>query len=63
MRKSIRFIQGKEYLLAGRVNSKENALKAKQSLLKKWQSVRIIKYWQYDYGLFVHGYTPQKRND
>ena len=60
MKKSIRWINGKEFLLAGRVDNKLDAENEKRALKKDWQYVRIIKYWKYDYALFVHNFKGSK---
>ena len=61
MKKSIRWINGKEFLLAGRVDNKLAAQNEKQALQKDWKYVRIIKYWKYDYALFVHDFTGERQ--
>lgn len=55
MQAGIRMIDGKEYMLAGRTSDKERAQSEAQSLRRSWSSVRIIKIWEYDYMLYVHG--------
>jgi hypothetical protein len=51
----VRFIDGREYLLAGRVSSKAAAQHEAEALRTRHASVRIIKLWAYDFMLYVHG--------
>jgi len=53
--KSIRWIDGREYLQAGRADSKEIANEEAAVLRKSWDRVRVIKNWDFDYVIFVHG--------
>lgn len=55
MTKGIRWIKGQEYMLAGRCDSKTLASHMKRMLLLKWNKARIIKLWDYDFLLYVHG--------
>lgn len=55
MTKGVRFIDGREYLLCGRAESKTAALEARKALLASWDKVRIVKVWDYDFMLYVHG--------
>ena len=51
MRKGVRFINGIEYLLAGRFNSYDAAASEK----KYWVKSRVIKLGLMDYALYQHG--------
>lgn len=55
MQKGTRWINGQEYLLCGRVDSKERAVQQATALRTEWAKVRIIKLWEYDFMLYVHG--------
>lgn len=48
-------IDGKEFLLAGRTNSKESAKSEKAALLKSHAIVRIIKLNDWDFMIYIHG--------
>ncbi len=53
--RGIRMIEGQEYLLCGRCSSKESAIREAEALRKTHIKVRIIKVWDCDYMLYVHG--------
>lgn len=55
MERGTRYIGGREYLLCGRVDSKEHAGSEAADLRKYWAHVRIIKLSDWDYMLYVHG--------
>lgn len=55
MSKGIRFIDGQEYLLAGRCSSKQSAISEAIELRRFHSKVRIIKVWEFDYLVYVHG--------
>lgn len=55
MRRGVRWIQGREFLLAGRCSDKAKAVIERNALRNSWERVRIIKLWQYDFLLYVHG--------
>ncbi len=57
MQKGVRWIKGREYLLCGRAPNREAARVQALSLATQWKSVRIIKLWEYDFLLYVHGFT------
>ena len=53
--KGVRFIGGREYLLAGRTVSRERAEIYRVALQSTWNSVRIVKLSDWDFVLYVHG--------
>lgn len=53
--KGVRWIDGREYLLCGRADSKEGAQSQARALRASWFSVRIVKLWEFDFMLYVHG--------
>ena len=53
--KGIRMINGQEYMLNGRYSDKEQAQKAADELRYSWSKVRVIKLWECDYMIYVHG--------
>lgn len=55
MTKGVRWIRGQEYLLNGRYSDKTKAIEAAADLRKSWLKVRIIKLWDYDFLVYVHG--------
>jgi hypothetical protein len=61
MQKGVRWIGGKEYMLAGRCDSKKRAKEQAAALRESWASVRIVKLWDYDFMLYVHGGTHTSR--
>lgn len=54
MTKGVRFIGGREYLLAGRTTSRERAEQERTALQNTWQSVQIVKLCDWDFMLYVH---------
>jgi hypothetical protein len=56
MARGTRWIDGREYLLGGRVSTKEQAISERADLLRDWSRVRIIKRNDWDYMLYVHGW-------
>lgn len=61
MTKGIRWIDGREFLLAGRKSRKEDAKQEAAALRASWAQVRIVKLNDWDYMLYVHGGTPTSR--
>ena len=59
MIKGTRWIKGQEFIICGRAFTKDSARTEKQSLLKEWSQVRIIKLNDNDYALYVHGYMGE----
>lgn len=55
MSRGVRMIGGREYLLCGRVGSKEAATSAARSLRREWMRVRVVKLNDWDYMLYAHG--------
>jgi hypothetical protein len=48
-------IDGREYMLAGRVSDRGIAMDQRDELLKRWTLVRIIRLSDWDFMLYVHG--------
>ena len=59
MIKGTRWIQNREFIIAGRANNLDSATAEKKALLKQWSQVRVIKLKNYDYALYVHGYKGE----
>lgn len=55
MTKGVRWIDGREFLLAGRKSDKEGAERERDALRHSWERVRIVKLSDWDYMLYVHG--------
>lgn len=52
MEKGTRHINGKYYLLAGRVSSKESAMSEAHAIRKQGKLARIIKLHDFDYMIY-----------
>jgi hypothetical protein len=61
MRRGVRWIDGREFLLCGRESSREDAERAKKTLRDSWERVRIVKLNNWDFMLYVHGGRPTSR--
>jgi hypothetical protein len=53
-RRGVRFIGGREFLLAGRAYNREDAQRGARGLRHSWRLVRIVKRSEWDYMLYVH---------
>jgi hypothetical protein len=53
--RGIRYIDGQQYMLNGRYDSRERALCEAKEARQYWLKVRIIKVWEHDFMLYVHG--------
>lgn len=56
MTRGIRFINGQEYMLAGRFDTKAEALAEKIFLLNEWRKVRVLRipHRMGEYSCWVH---------
>ena len=55
MPRGVRMIAGREFLLAGRTDSKERATADAKALRQEWERVRVIKLRDWDFMLYAHG--------
>ena len=53
--KGVRFIGGREFLLAGRKADKKSADRESNALRTGWTLARIVKRHDFDYMIYVHG--------
>lgn len=53
--KGVRWIGGREFLLCGRESDKVRAQSVAKVLRGEYMIVRIVKIWECDYMLYVHG--------
>jgi hypothetical protein len=53
--KGVRFIGGREFLLAGRTTNKESADRESSALWSGRTLVRVINRHDFDYMIYVHG--------
>ena len=51
----IRWIDGQEYMLSGRYSDQQRAIDTAKYLRKSWLKVRVIKLWEFDFLIYVHG--------
>jgi hypothetical protein len=55
MTRGVRYIDGREYLLAGRTSDHDSALSQAKAMRAYWQFVRVVKLCAVDFMLYVHG--------